>query len=1204
MSKHMRIIACLKLIILLCHFLVTDNRFIVYASEPYVTIISPSKNISIEEGTDLIITADASDTSGIDRVEFYNGSTLIGTVTESDFESSCYTFVWEQMQIGTYNIFAKAFNDEGNYSASEERTVLVGAYTENVISLENFDDIDYEYQADMTAVPPPTGKAGGSVGGNYNFRRGVFTNISTVASPLGKEGKSLRLLKNSGDPTDPDNATITYSGPAGLGGVEPGGIAAKQIISIEYNVYLEEKSNDVNLNLLCNTVASIGLVRFDKNGTIVSRGETLMDYNTNTWYQVRIEIDMFQKTHDVYINGERLLKQKEFVLNESQTLFETTGVYEIKYIISPSSAQSRNAIYLDDIKIALKYTSVYTTYYVDASGANGAETTISAALSNARPGDTVLVNDGLYNEPLILINQVASEYGRTTVKAVGDNALVIGRFVINGFYTRLEGFKMDGQEEISSAAVTVNNAHAEVTGMDIRNYKESAMIFRRKTQTQTNATNGYIGYNYVYGCLAGFEVTDDTIVEFNEVERMKAFNIPNVYKGDFLRPFGKNIIIRNNYVHGTREEDMFVEGYGYIHTDMIQTWDDVAIDISNVLIENNVFLGFYHQGLMLENDKFGYTGKYYIRDWIVRNNVFAGYTSWGICGGKPNGGIPNLIVENNTFVSIQGGYFGVGFDGTGGSGRVRNNIFVNQNSGLYVDRGAVMEADYNLFYNVNNASTSPGYNNIYMEPLFEDYDSTRIEEDLVYNDFRLTALSPAVDRGANVDFDFDCIGNARKFGAYVDIGAYEFQGFPAYSDNPPTVSITNSSGFTAYKGQEIRIVAEATDDFGVDRVEFYHNETQLLGIVGVEDRVGGLRFILSLTDINVGTYNITAKAIDNRGQFAYSDECILIVEPRIKNSFVSKNFDEDDFVIDDNSYPNRGAEVSGVMTDFSILRQGLDSVSTAQSPDLNDGSPNPGKSLRLHKAANMDEVSVAPSARLTYVGAGAGGEDRDGRIAGYQKLVFEADVYFGDVGINNYNLINLTYDGGKVIGLLRLLKNGRIVIHNHDTWFTPVAERWYHFKIELDASTLRANLYIDGVSRGYDILISGINNNFNVRGIESVYTEVNFAVRQQSLLYIDNLDMSVYELDIPLSAEKQIEINGIEVTGRVTLENSTGMAKKAYIILAAYDGLQMKKLDTIVTEVQKYDQHEETISMILPNANSTFKLFVWQSLIEINPLLY
>lgn len=227
MSKHMRIIACLKLIILLCHFLVTDNRFIVYASEPYVTIISPSKNISIEEGTDLIITADASDTSGIDRVEFYNGSTLIGTVTESDFESSCYTFVWEQMQIGTYNIFAKAFNDEGNYSASEERTVLVGAYTENVISLEKFDDIDYEYQADMTAVPPPTGKAGGSVGGNYNFRRGVFTNISTVASPLGKEGKSLRLFKNSGDPTDPDNATITYSGPAGLGGVEPGGDSGK-----------------------------------------------------------------------------------------------------------------------------------------------------------------------------------------------------------------------------------------------------------------------------------------------------------------------------------------------------------------------------------------------------------------------------------------------------------------------------------------------------------------------------------------------------------------------------------------------------------------------------------------------------------------------------------------------------------------------------------------------------------------------------------------------------------------------------------------------------------------------------------------------------------------------------------------------------------------------------------------------------------------
>jgi hypothetical protein len=67
---------------------------------------------------------------------------------------------------------------------------------------------------------------------------------------------------------------------------------------------------------------------------------------------------------------------------------------------------------------------------------------------------------------------------------------------------------------------------------------------------------------------------------------------------------------------------------------------------------------------MLENDKIRATGVFYIRDWTVRNNVFAGYRSWGICGGKKGGGIPNLNVENNTFVALPGTPYGVGFVGT------------------------------------------------------------------------------------------------------------------------------------------------------------------------------------------------------------------------------------------------------------------------------------------------------------------------------------------------------------------------------------------------------------------------------------------------------------------------------------------------------------------------------------------------------------
>jgi hypothetical protein len=86
-----------------------------------------------------------------------------------------------------------------------------------------------------------------------------------------------------------------------------------------------------------------------------------------------------------------------------------------------------------------------------------------------------------------------------------------------------------------------------------------------------------------------------------------------------------------------------------------------------------------------------------------------------------------------------------------------------------------MDASNNMVYNVGSV---PGgtHNIVGNDPMFVDYDPLRVEDQLVNNDFRLTSLSTAIDRGTAVGFDYDLDGNPRFYGSSCDIGAYEFQG--------------------------------------------------------------------------------------------------------------------------------------------------------------------------------------------------------------------------------------------------------------------------------------------------------------------------------------------------------------------------------------------------------------------------------------------
>ena len=88
---------------------------------PSVSITSPENNSAFAEPADITITADASVEDGsISKVEFFNGSDLLGETT-----SSPYGYTWNDVPAGTYHLAAKATDNEGRSRTSGAVRVTV-----------------------------------------------------------------------------------------------------------------------------------------------------------------------------------------------------------------------------------------------------------------------------------------------------------------------------------------------------------------------------------------------------------------------------------------------------------------------------------------------------------------------------------------------------------------------------------------------------------------------------------------------------------------------------------------------------------------------------------------------------------------------------------------------------------------------------------------------------------------------------------------------------------------------------------------------------------------------------------------------------------------------------------------------------------------------------------------------------------------------
>jgi len=92
---------------------------------PNVSLTSPAGGASFSAPASISLTATASDADGsIQKVEFYNGSTLLGSATTSP-----YAFNWLSVPVGAYSLSAVARDNLGASTVSSWRDITVGTTT-------------------------------------------------------------------------------------------------------------------------------------------------------------------------------------------------------------------------------------------------------------------------------------------------------------------------------------------------------------------------------------------------------------------------------------------------------------------------------------------------------------------------------------------------------------------------------------------------------------------------------------------------------------------------------------------------------------------------------------------------------------------------------------------------------------------------------------------------------------------------------------------------------------------------------------------------------------------------------------------------------------------------------------------------------------------------------------------------------------------
>lgn len=277
-----------------------------------------------------------------------------------------------------------------------------------------------------------------------------------------------------------------------------------------------------------------------------------------------------------------------------------------------------------------------------------------------------------------------------------------------------------------------------------------------------------------------------------------------------IKSYGKNTVIHNNYIHdcnrilkewgwgpiaiwlgGDYQEVCHNRIFNYSVVDPRINWgpnsygggadggaieiDDARFPKSNISIHHNYSRdcqGFIEVTWSDVAQNPPYSG------FRIHHNVSDDYQQFiALWCGK------ECRIENNTIIrrKVNANDWGV-FNITQYNSKnlIRNNIVVVENEVVIFNLGKNGNAqpstiiECNLYYaasgNLNIGLEGPGLDPVFEDPKFFNYDAAENA-----NDFSITALSPAIDRGLSLGYTEDFLGVGIPQGSMPDIGAFEYR---------------------------------------------------------------------------------------------------------------------------------------------------------------------------------------------------------------------------------------------------------------------------------------------------------------------------------------------------------------------------------------------------------------------------------------------
>ena len=418
--------------------------------------------------------------------------------------------------------------------------------------------------------------------------------------------------------------------------------------------------------------------------------------------------------------------------------------------------------------------SSLNNYFVDSQKGSdtnpGSQTlpwlTIQKSANTVKPGDTITVMAGTYNEH---VQVTRAGHANSPITFQGSGKVITQGFTIKADYVSVKGFEMTNTPNDST-----NGMGIYVAGnfCDLENnyvyYATRGGIYLELGVNACKVINNKLERNSQFG----IEVHGtNNVIENNEIwatiqYHPKWVNPPSYVDADGILFFGSGHLFQGNYIH---DISLSEPENTNPHTDGFQTWDGTTEGSvgNNCTFEDNIIQlsGTNTSGFQLDGG---------VHDLMIRNNLI---TSFGGVKMYKDTGVPNNISVLNNLVlgglsySASAYPEAISVENAGSNPIViKNNIITEQRGQtVWVVSSSGVSADYNLFYNSDGSSlsgTKSSHDLWAINPLFIN---------LAAGNYHLQAGSPAIDAGVtlpNVLNDFD--GIARPQGVRYDIGPYEY----------------------------------------------------------------------------------------------------------------------------------------------------------------------------------------------------------------------------------------------------------------------------------------------------------------------------------------------------------------------------------------------------------------------------------------------